>query len=238
MGGLAYGGQSFGHGTHLTVQQTVLSKKINKASVFNMNFWDQQFSADTFKYGTQANDFLRDQAHRLSPKSDVLLPGDGEGRNSVWLAQQGHRVTAMDSSEVGLQKAQNLAHQHGVALQVVLANLEHWEPKPESADAVVLTYVHLPELLRPTAHQRLAKALRPGGWFMLEAFHPEQLSFQSGGPKQASMLYTTKMIQADLAAVASMAFTEVMAWEGEILLDEGSGHQGRAYVTRYIGQRQ
>jgi len=206
-----------------------------------MNFWDQQFSTPDFKYGTQANAFLREQAHRLAPKSDVLLPGDGEGRNSVWLAQQGHRVTAMDSSAVGLQKAQALAAQKGVALQTLLADLAHWEPQPDSADAVVLTYVHLPASLRAKAHQSLLGALRPGGWLILEAFHPKQLGFTSGGPQHEAMLYTLEMIRSDLAAhlapESPMALKEVMAWEGEAQLDEGSGHQGPAFLTRYIAQR-
>lgn len=206
-----------------------------------MNFWDQQFSAPDFKYGTQANAFLREQAHRLPPHADVLLPGDGEGRNSVWLAQQGHRVTAMDSSAVGLQKAQALAARQGVTLQTLLADLEHWQPEPASVDALVLTYVHLPAFLRAKAHQSLLQALRPGGWLILEAFHPRQLGFTSGGPKQEAMLYTLEMVRADLAdhlqPASPKALKEVLAWEGEVQLDEGSGHQGPAFVTRYIAQR-
>jgi len=76
-----------------------------------MNFWGQQFSVPDFKYGQQPNRFLREQAVRLKPRSEVLLPGDGEGRNSVWLAEQGHHSTAMDNSAVGLEKAAALAAQ-------------------------------------------------------------------------------------------------------------------------------
>ena len=74
-----------------------------------MQFWDQQFSAPGYKYGTRPNAFLMEQSHRLTSRSDVLLPGDGEGRNSVWLAASGHHVTALDSSVVGLKKASELA---------------------------------------------------------------------------------------------------------------------------------
>ena len=81
-----------------------------------MTFWDQQFAPTEFKYGTEANQFLRQQATQLAPGSVVLLPGDGEGRNSVWLAEQGFQVTSMDSSRVGLDKAQRLAAQKGVEL--------------------------------------------------------------------------------------------------------------------------
>ena len=69
-----------------------------------MNFWDQQFASDEFKYGKQPNAFLVEQAGLIAPGADILIPGDGEGRNSVWLARQGHRVLAVDASEVGLAK--------------------------------------------------------------------------------------------------------------------------------------
>ena len=77
-------------------------------------FWDQRFAGETFKYGLEPNAFLRAEATRLAPGSRVLVPGDGEGRNGVWLAQQGHRVCSVDASPVGLDKALQLARQRGV----------------------------------------------------------------------------------------------------------------------------
>lgn len=202
-----------------------------------MNFWDQQFALPQFKYGTQPNQFLRDQAHRLPPGAQVLLPGDGEGRNSVWLATQGHCVTAMDNSRVGLDKAQRLAAEQGVRIDVVHADLADWVPQPASVDAVVATYVHLPEPLRASAHQRLVSALRPGGLLVLEAFHPRQLGYSSGGPKAPAMLYTLDLLRADLRDRLGQDLTESLAWEGEAHLDEGPGHQGPAYLTRWVVQR-
>lgn len=201
-----------------------------------MSFWDQQFSLPAFKYGQQPNRFLCEQAERLKPRSRVLLPGDGEGRNSVWLAGQGHHCTAMDSSRVGLDKAVSLAAQRGVSISVIHADLADWTPEPARYDALVLTYVHLPQALRPLAHQRLMASLRPGGWFILEAFHPLQLGYHSGGPKSQAMLYSADLIRADLDSRVVPAHEEIMAWEGEVLLDEGSGHQGLAYLTRYLAR--
>ncbi len=198
-----------------------------------MNFWDQQFCVAGFKYGTQPNDFLRSQAYRLPAAACVLVPGDGEGRNSVWLATQGHQVLAMDASAVGLEKVKALAAEHGVHLPTVLADLAEWEPEPGAFDAVVLTFVHLPPALRPLAHQRLARALRPGGVLLLEVFHPQQIGRSSGGPKQADMLYTLADLRADFDDLLNAEFTE----ECETMLDEGPGHQGAACVTRYIGRR-
>lgn len=197
-----------------------------------MNFWDQNFSVAGYKYGTAPNAFLAEQAHRLQPGADVLVPGDGEGRNGVWLAQQGHRVTAMDGSLVGLQKAQQLAAERGVAMTTVHGDLADWAPAPASFDAVVLTYVHLPPSLRESAHRRLATGLRPGGLLVLEGFHPGQLRNASGGPKDPAMLFTPELLRADFGGLLE----EVIAWQGEISLDEGPGHQGLAHVTRFIAR--
>jgi SAM-dependent methyltransferase len=198
-----------------------------------MNFWDQNFSVAGFKYGTEPNAFLVQQAHRLPAGADVLVPGDGEGRNGVWLAQQGHHVTAMDGSSVGLEKARALAQERGVTIGTVLGDLADWVPIPGAFDAVVLTYVHLPPAIRQGAHRHLARGLRPGGWLVLECFHPLQLANSSGGPKDAAMLYSASLLREDFAD----SLDEVEAWEGAVELAEGGGHQGQAHVTRWVGRR-
>lgn len=198
-----------------------------------MQFWDQTYAAAGYKYGTQPNAFLVWQSQRLLPGSDVLVPGDGEGRNSVWLAQQGHRVTAMDGSPVGLLKGQALASERGVSMATVLGDLADWAPPPAAFDAVVLTFVHLPPAIRTGAHRRLAAGLRPGGLLLLEAFHPQQLAHSSGGPRDAAMLYTPDLLRGDFHG----ALDELLAWQGEVTLDEGPGHQGKAHVTRWVGRQ-
>lgn len=198
-----------------------------------MNPWDERFSGEDYHYGVTPNGFLVEQSHRLPTRAEVLVPGDGEGRNGVWLADQGHRVTSVDGSAVGLDKARALAASRQVALTTLVADLGEWQPAPQSADAVVLTFVHLPPAIRGLAHRRLAQALRPGGCLILEAFHPRQLAFTSGGPKAEDMLYTLDLLRQDFAGLLA----EVEAREGEVSLNEGPGHQGPGFVTRWVGQR-
>lgn len=199
-----------------------------------MSFWDQSYSAiDGYKYGEMPNAFLREQAARLQAGSRILLPGDGEGRNSVWLAQQGHAVQSVDNSAVGLARASNLAQRRGVCLDTVHADLASWQPEPASVDAVVVIYLHLPPALRPAVHAKLVQALKPGGLLVLEVFHPKQLGYSSGGPKDEAMLYTLAMLRNDFAA----SMEELLAEEGPTTLDEGPGHQGPAWVTRCIGRK-
>lgn len=196
-------------------------------------FWDQRYAEPGYKYGTRPNAFLVEQAHRLRPGGCVLLPGDGEGRNSVWLARQGHNVLAIDSSGVGLEKARMLAREQGTQIATLQADLADWRAQAASADAVVLTFVHLPSAIRPAVHRALAEALLPGGWLILEAFDPAQLGHASGGPKDPDMLYSLETVRSDFKGL----LREALAWTGEVRLDEGPGHQGLARVVRYVGQR-
>ena len=198
---------------------------------YTMSFWDQRFAEPGYKYGLMPNVFLQTQAAQLAPHSRVLVPGDGEGRNGVWLAQQGHQVTSADMSAVGLQKARDLAVERRVALTTLQIDLADWQPEPDAFDAVVLIYTHLPPSIRLGAHRRLASGLCRGGWLLQEAFHPDQLQHNSGGPKDQAMLYTPEMLTDDFAGL----LVPVMSWTGEVTLSEGPGHQGLACVTRWIG---
>jgi SAM-dependent methyltransferase len=198
-----------------------------------MNFWDQNFAGAEYRYGTQPNAYLASQAHRLAPGSTVLVPGDGEGRNGVWLAHQGHRVTAIDLSTVGLDKARHLAQAQGVALDTQVADLSEWAPAPASADAVVFVFVHLPPGVREAAHRAAVQALRPGGLLILEAFTPAQLAFASGEPKAPELLYTLEQLRGDWGS----ALEELHAEETTTLLDEGPGHQGPGQVVHGVWRK-
>lgn len=211
-----------------------------------MNFWDEKYSeVGGYKYGTQANAFLMEQVQNgflqsLGSGARILLPGDGEGRNSVWLAEQGFACTSVDSSRIGLDKAQQLAKERGVEITTIHADLLDWPAPTEQAqqfDAVVSIYFHLPSSVRPTLHQKLAQSLRPSGLILLEAFTPQQLSYQathhSGGPKDVDMLYTLVRLQQDWSAQLEPLY----ASEQEVLLSEGEGHAGLAHVLRFVAKR-
>ncbi len=198
-----------------------------------MNLWDQRFAEPGFKYGTEPNAFVQQQAAQLAPGSRLLLPGDGEGRNGVWLAQQGHQVTSVDLSAVGLKKAAELAAVRGVTLITELVDLAHWAPEPGGYDAVLLIFTHLPPSIRRDAHRRLAQGLKPGGRLILEAFHPAQMQHTSGGPRDVAMLYTPDQLTDDFAGL----LLPELAWHGEVTLSEGPGHQGLAVVSRWMGRK-
>jgi len=195
----------------------------------NRDFWESRYGEPGYAYGTVPNAFLREQAKRLSPGSRVLAVGDGEGRNGVWLAIQGHEVWSVDASAAGLAKALKLAAERGVSLHTELVDLSTWDWPVSAFDAVVSIFLHFRPDLRLRMHVAMLAALRPGGLLILEAFTPAQLGYSSGGPPDREMLFTAGMLRQDFAG-ADILFLEETRTE----LDEGRYHRGPAAVVRML----
>jgi SAM-dependent methyltransferase len=193
------------------------------------NFWDARYSAADYLYGTEPSDFLAERCSALPAGGEILCLADGEGRNGVFLATQGMRVTGVDSSAVGLAKAQRLAAERGVPFVTIVADLSVWELGEARWDGVVSIWAHLPAPIRAALHPRLARALRPGGVLLLEHYHPRQLGYGTGGPADPTMMLTLAELDAAFAG-----WVRVHAFEGERVVIEGSGHGGKSYVTQAI----
>jgi SAM-dependent methyltransferase len=194
-------------------------------------FWDERYSGEGFAYGTQPNRWLEGQAGVIRPGGRVLSLGEGEGRNAVWLAEQGFSVDAVDASAVGLEKAQELAARRGVRIRTQVDDLATYRPEPGAYDALVLVFVHLPPTIRSLVHAAGARALRPGGVLIIEAFTPLQLGRPSGGPRQADLLYEVATVRSDFPGVDWLVLEEA-----EVELDEGPFHRGTAAVVRGVGK--
>ena len=196
------------------------------------DFWNQKYSRADYFYGDEPNEFLRSQTFRLPPGARVLVIGDGEGRNGVWLAQQGFSVTTVDYSAVGCQKARALATRSGAPVDVQCVDLLTWDWPVAAFDAVVSIYLHFLPEDRRRVHHHIAQSLAPQGWFIVELFHPAQLAYSSGGPKTPEMLVTAADLRADCPELEWRLLAE-----GEALLAEGPGHAGMGRVTHGVAQR-
>lgn len=196
------------------------------------DFWNARFAEEALAYGEAPNAFVAQEAERLPAGGRILLPGDGQGRNSVWLARHGFDVSCVDWSETGLQRAQALAAMHAVSIEPICADLASWAWPQGAYDGVVSIHVHLPPTTRPMVHRAMLRALKPGGLLLLEAFDLEQIHYTSGGPNRLDMLYSAEMLAEDFAE------GEILTLErAKIVLDEGPYHQGPAEVIRAIVQR-
>ena len=193
--------------------------------------WDQRYSGEAYAYGTEPNEFLVAMAPRL-PLGRVLCLGEGEGRNAVWLASQGHDVTAADASRVGLEKAERLAVERGVTITTVHSDLAKHEIDPDAWDGIVSVFCHLPPALRAEVHRRCVSGLRSGGVMLLEAYTPRQLGHGTGGPPAAELMMDEETLRAELAGLEFMHLQEC---EREI--HEGAFHNGLGAVVQVVGRK-
>jgi SAM-dependent methyltransferase len=193
--------------------------------------WDERYSDPDFVYGTAPNAFLEAQAHRL-PEGPVLCLAEGEGRNAVWLAEQGHAVTAVDASPVGLEKAGRLARDRGVSVRWICADLADFAIAPGHWAGIVSIFAHLPPDLRRRVHAGVVTGLRPGGALLLEAYTPMQLAYGSGGPPAAEMMMDLDTIETELAG---LRFEIARECEREVL--EGKYHTGLGHVAQVVARR-
>jgi SAM-dependent methyltransferase len=193
-------------------------------------FWNQRYTLPGFAYGTEPNDFLRELAPRL--RGPVLCLGEGEGRNAVFLAGLGLDVTAIDLSTAGLEKAQGLATARGVRLTTQVADLADFDLGHARWGAIVSIWCHLPPWVRSNVHRAIATALQPGGHFLLEAYTPRQLAFDTGGPKNAELLYEPSALRAELTGLSLERCEEL-----ERDVTEGDWHRGRSAVVQVFAHR-
>jgi SAM-dependent methyltransferase len=194
--------------------------------------WNEKFNRKDYLYGTQPNDFLKSVSTKLPEKSRILCIGEGEGRNATYLAECGHQVTAVDASEIGLKKAQKLATKKGVTIQTEVCDLREYDLKTAHWDAIVAIFCHLPKELRKHVHKHIPSSLKTGGLFIMEAYHPDQIERNTGGPKDLNLLISATDIENELDSLKWLHLEEL---EREII--EGTGHTGNGIVTQAIGQK-
>jgi len=196
------------------------------------HFWDERFRADEYAYGREPNAFLLEQAARL-PRGRVLCLAEGEGRNAVFLAELGHEVTAVDFSAEGLRKTERLARERGVKITTVHADLAAYDLELECFTGVVAIFAHLLPLIRQRLHAQVARALVPGGVFILEAYRPEQLAFDTGGPRDPSLLMTFDDLKREL-----FPLTIEIGREVERDIREGAYHSGLSATVQVLAVRE
>lgn len=191
--------------------------------------WDERFGQAELVYGEQPNAYLRAQSARLTPGCKILVPGDGYGRNGIWLAREGFQVSTVDLSPVGVARARKSAQEAGLTMSIEQADLASWTWPVDEFDAVASIFLHLPREVRPQIHAQMFGAVKPGGMLIIEAFTPAQLRHSSGGPKQVELLYTAEILRKDFAAATILELQEV---EAEI--DEGQLHRGPAALVHGV----
>jgi SAM-dependent methyltransferase len=182
--------------------------------------WNARFARDDYHFGEAPNAFLQRNVRQLLGCRTVLCVADGEGRNSVFLAEQGFAVTAFDFAPNAVAKAQRLAARRGVSVDHRLGDVYAWDWDAATYDAVVAIFVQfLPPEDRERSFAAMQRAVRPGGLFLIEGYRPEQVDYGTGGPPRREHMYTRDWLERQFAG-----------WELLVLESyDGAIHEGRGH---------
>lgn len=198
-----------------------------------MSVWNERYAGEDYHFGTEPNAFLYSQHERLKPGMSCLAVADGEGRNGVWLAEQGLQVLSVDSSPVAIAKAQKLAGERGVAVDFELADLLQWDWGEARFDVVVAIFIQFtPPGLREQMFVHIKRSLKPGGLLLLQGYTPRQLEYRTGGPSQIENLYTEGLLRAEFADMDILHLRE-----HDSVIHEGAGHDGMSALIDLVARQ-
>lgn len=202
-----------------------------------MNFWDERYRVEEYVYGTKPNEFFRESIRSVNGSRTILFPGEGEGRNAVYAARLGYRVTAIDLSEQARLKALKLANANNVSIDYRVGDFIETDFPENSFDVVAIIFVHIPAEQRKEFLRKAGNCLKLGGIVIMEVYNKKQLIHQrdnpnAGGPRKKEMLYDIREIRD-----AYSDFLEILLEEKDVRINEGIFHQGMASVIRFIGKK-
>jgi len=193
--------------------------------------WNERYSDVDYVYGKLPNEYLANVIDKL-PRGKVLCLAEGEGRNAVFLAENGFSVTAVDSSDVGLKKAEKLASERNVNIKTVHADLADFRIDREGYDVVVSIFCHVPPVTRKALHKQVVDGLRPGGFLVLEAYTPEQLQYKTGGPPTKDPMMTLKELKDEFSGLQFIHGEELVR-----KVVEGKYHTGKGAVVQVLARK-
>lgn len=198
--------------------------------------WENRYKDGEYAYGEDPNEFFRGQVTKL-PAGKILLGAEGEGRNAVFAAKQGWRVSAFDISSQGKSKALQLAQKNGVSIEYRVGELPKLDYERGTFDAIGLVYAHFPAEIRSDYHRLLDSHLRVGGTVILEAFGKNHREYRLanpnvGGPADLPTLFSREEVRADFPGYKIAVLEERV-----ITLREGKFHDGEGSVIRFVGRK-
>lgn len=198
--------------------------------------WDERYRSKEYVYGKNPNTYLKEQLEKLDAGS-ILFPAEGEGRNAVYAANQGWKVSAFDTSKEGKKKALLLASENNVEIDYQTGQLSELNYKNEEFDAIALIFAHFPAEVKSGYHKLFDKYLKKDGLIILEGFSKNHLRYQAknpavGGPRDIDLLFSIEEIQSEF-----QDYEIIELDEKEVELNEGLYHKGKAAVIRFTARK-
>jgi len=191
--------------------------------------WDERYSQTDLIYGKEPNQYFKEIIDKLEP-GKLFMPGDGEGRNSIYAAKNNWKVTSVDFSSVAINKAKYYSEYDDVNVEIINSDLLEYNYPQNYYDATGIIFLHLQSPEKEIIHENIADSIKPGGSVIIEVFSNDQLRHSSGGPRNKNALYSIEEI-----AEYYKNFDFIELTEKQIELKESKSHWGPATVIRLYG---
>ena len=194
--------------------------------------WNERFSIEDYLFGADPAQALVKLEHYLIPQGDTLVIADGEGRNSVYLASRGFRVTASDSSTVANIKAKALAASQNVEVNYQVEDFFDIDWSAKQYDNIVgIFFQFIPPDKIKQVLMALRTAIKKGGTLLIHGYTPQQIELATGGPKDVSLMYNKELFEDVFESVEILVNKEY-----QIKLSEGSGHKGQSALIDFVAK--
>lgn len=195
--------------------------------------WEGRYSAPEYIFGEEPNYFLAACKPLLPASGRALAVADGEGRNGVWLAQQGLDVVSLDFAPTGQAKAAKLAAARGVRLSVEQGDVHTWAYPPAAFDVVAEIFTQFSDpAQRKQKWDGMKRTLKSGGLLIIQGYTPKQLEYGTGGPKELDHLYSREMLEKEFAG-----WKNIIIEEEELEMHEGPAHSGMSAVINFTARK-
>ncbi|MCF6304316.1 MAG: class I SAM-dependent methyltransferase [Rhodobacteraceae bacterium] len=195
--------------------------------------WEERYATPEYLFGKDPSIFITEKTQYLKAGQSALVVADGEGRNSVFIAQQGLNVSAMDGAPNAVEKAKALAQEHAVTVDFQVADIMTWDWDAVQYDLVVGIFIQFsgPDS-RIEVFEGLKRCLKPGGVLLLHGYTPEQIKLGTGGPPFVENMYTEKLLA---GSFADFEILELTAYQREV--QEGRGHSGMSALIDLVARK-
>ncbi len=198
--------------------------------------WEQRYQDCECLFGEQPSELLSEllagEPALISQYQSALAVADGEGRNGLWLARQGLRVTTLEQSREATDTARTRAEKYGLKADIHCIDLFDWHWPGAGFDMIACIFLHLPPQQKQRLYSLIDHALKPGGLVAFEGYRKEQITMNSGGPRDPALLYDREGLQQAFSdyetVLINETFTDVMV---------GGEYRGKGAVLHMIARK-
>ncbi|WP_347861999.1 class I SAM-dependent methyltransferase [Salimicrobium sp. PL1-032A] len=198
-----------------------------------MTEWDQRFNENEYIYGKDVNEFIKNNYDYIAEGGHIACFAEGEGRNAVFLAKEGHPITAYDQSQVGIDKMKRLAEENSVFVEGHCMDLTKEPVQKDTFDGAVMVFGHVDKEDQQFLMENIRDSVKSGGTILIEVYSEDQIAYKTGGPPETDAMYRPQDILNWFDQDKILHF-----YYGEADRVEGTKHTGLGHVIQIIAVKE